>query len=98
MAAEGMDIPKLDTLVFATPKSDVEQAIGRIQRKRPEDRMYPPLVIDVVDSHSVFSRQAKKRHRFYSKMSYNILNTVSQHSSNTVATTINGFACFQLQP
>ena len=31
-AAEGLDIPSLDTLILATPMSDVEQATGRIQR------------------------------------------------------------------
>jgi superfamily II DNA or RNA helicase len=31
-AAEGLDIPALDTLVLATPMGDVEQATGRIQR------------------------------------------------------------------
>lgn len=30
--AEGIDIPAADTLVFATPMSDVEQAAGRIRR------------------------------------------------------------------
>jgi hypothetical protein len=31
-AAEGLDIPSLDTLILATPMGDVEQAVGRIQR------------------------------------------------------------------
>jgi superfamily II DNA or RNA helicase len=96
MAAEGMDIPKLDTLVFATPKSDVEQAIGRIQRKRPEDRQFHPLVIDVVDSHSVFCRQAEKRKKFYTKMGYTILSS-SDATATATATALNGFACFHIQ-
>jgi superfamily II DNA or RNA helicase len=72
MAAEGMDIPKLDTLILASPKGNVEQAIGRVQRKRPEDRLYEPLVIDIVDDFSVFSGQYKKRHTYYKKMKYDI--------------------------
>ena len=34
MASEGLDIPSLNTLLFATPAGcDVEQAVGRILRK-----------------------------------------------------------------
>lgn len=47
MAAEGLDIPELDTLFFLTPKSDVEQAVGRIQRFIEDKK--DPLVIDVID-------------------------------------------------
>ena len=32
MMNEGTDIPALDTLLLATPKSDIEQIVGRIQR------------------------------------------------------------------
>ena len=32
MCAEGIDIPAVDTMTFATPSSDVEQAIGRGRR------------------------------------------------------------------
>ena len=72
MAAEGMDIPKLDTLILASPKGDVEQAVGRIQRKKPEDRQYVPVVIDVVDTFSVFHRQYQRRVKHYQKMGYEI--------------------------
>lgn len=43
---EGFDCPELDTLLFATPKSDVIQAVGRILRKKNENE---PLVIDIID-------------------------------------------------
>ena len=36
MAAEGLDIPKLNTLILASPKSDVQQSCGRILREKPE--------------------------------------------------------------
>ena len=31
-AHEGLDIPTLDTVILATPKSDIVQSIGRIMR------------------------------------------------------------------
>ena len=46
MAEEGLDIKTLTTLIMATPKVDVTQAVGRILRK--EQEVYP-IVIDVVD-------------------------------------------------
>ena len=48
MAKEGLDIPKLDTLVMATPMSDVIQSIGRILRV--EENKKEPIVVDVIDS------------------------------------------------
>lgn len=75
MVSEGFDLPKLDTLVLATSKGDIEQSVGRIQRKHlytQEDNV--PLIIDIVDNFSVFANQFKKRERFYKKMNYTILN------------------------
>nr|QOI90421.1 putative helicase D10 [Pyramimonas orientalis virus] len=75
MVSEGFDLPKLDTLILATSKSDIEQSVGRIQRKHvytEEDNT--PLIIDVVDDFSIFGNQHKKRVKFYKKMNYNILN------------------------
>ena len=54
MAKEGLDIPRLDTLVMATPKGDIVQASGRVQRKHPEKNT--PLIIDIVDTYSVFEQ------------------------------------------
>ena len=59
---EGFDIPELDTLILATPKSDVEQAVGRILRQKNKNE---PLVIDFVDSFSIFKGQFYKRKKFY---------------------------------
>jgi len=47
MLALGTDIPTLRGLVFATPLSDAEQAIGRICRLRADTKS--PIVIDLVD-------------------------------------------------
>ena len=70
MVSEGFDLPKLDTLVMASPKSSVEQSVGRIQRKLITEREYTPLVIDLVDGFSVFKNQAKKRVAFYKKSGF----------------------------
>ena len=71
MASEGLDIPELDTVVFATPISDVQQAIGRITRSHPDKQS--ALVIDVVDPFSVFQRQANARQSFYNKCGYKVV-------------------------
>ena len=71
MASEGLDIKSLTTLLMATPKSDVEQCIGRILRLKHKR----PLVVDVVDQHDFFVRQFTKRKRFYAKEKYKIKRT-----------------------
>lgn len=73
MVSEGFDLARLDTLVLSTSKSDVEQSVGRIQRKhelREEDNV--PLVVDVVDDYSVFGTQFGRRMRFYRKSGYTV--------------------------
>jgi superfamily II DNA or RNA helicase len=67
MASEGYDNPRLDTLLLATPKSDVEQAVGRILRKKNENS---PLVIDIQDFYSNFTYSNYKRLNFYKKRGF----------------------------
>lgn len=71
-ASEGFDMKGLDTLVLASPKTDVVQVVGRILRDKPEDRKNVPLVIDIVDSFSMFVGQAKKRYKYYKSCKYDI--------------------------
>jgi superfamily II DNA or RNA helicase len=66
---EGFDCPKLDTLVFATPKSEITQAVGRILRQKNE---YPPLVYDIVDNIGSFKGQYYKRKKYYISKEYKI--------------------------
>ena len=63
-SGEGFDVPDLDTLILSTPKSDVEQAVGRILRKVNKN---DPVVIDIVDMFSIFKGQYYKRRKFYKK-------------------------------
>lgn len=67
MVAEALDIQSLNTLVMATPAGDVVQMCGRILRKQ---HAVPPLIVDVVDSFSVYIGQSRKRDAFYKKCSY----------------------------
>ena len=72
MAAEGMDIPKLDTVILASPKSDVEQSVGRVFRKKACDRDFHPLIIDIQDNFSMFEKQCGKRMVLYRKSNFTI--------------------------
>lgn len=69
MASEALDIKSLTTLILATPKTDITQAVGRILRVKHAR----PMVIDIVDRHDIFKRQWNKRRIFYQKNKYNIL-------------------------
>ena len=69
MAEEGLDIKTLTTLVMATPKTDVRQAVGRILRQKHNKR----IIIDIVDQHDIFKRQWIKRKRYYKKQKYKIV-------------------------
>lgn len=85
MAAEGLDIPELNTLVLATPRSNVEQSVGRITRKL--DHPVQPLIIDIVDMLPCFANQGIKRRNFYKKLQYNI--EVYEVENNNIIAQIN---------
>ena len=72
LVSEGFDVPALNTLVFASPISSIEQSIGRIQRQKPEDRLYTPLVIDLWDDFSSYRTQGFTRIKFYKKNGYDV--------------------------
>ena len=71
MAEEGLDIKTLTTLIMATPKVDVTQSVGRILRKKHKQA----IVVDIVDSHSLFQRHFAKRKTFYRKSKFKIEQT-----------------------
>jgi superfamily II DNA or RNA helicase len=68
MCSEGLDIPTLTTLVMVTPKTEIEQTVGRILRVKHSS----PLIVDIVDSHEPFQNQWKKRLSFYKKQGYTV--------------------------
>lgn len=70
VAHEGLDIARLDCLVFCTPKADVVQACGRVLRKGNMNRA---LIVDVVDVWSVFNGQAEKRMATYRRSGFSVI-------------------------
>jgi superfamily II DNA or RNA helicase len=80
MAAEALDIKTLTTLIMATPKTDIEQSVGRILREKHSK----PVVVDIIDGHDIFQRQWLKRKIFYKKNNYKIIgvNNKSYHSES----------------
>ena len=80
MASEGLDIKTLTTLVLATPKTEIEQAVGRIMRVRDNN----PLIIDIIDQHDIFKKQWIKRKAFYQKNNYKIMHTDNYSNDNTI--------------
>jgi hypothetical protein len=66
---------QLNTIVLASPKSDVVQSVGRILREKAEVRKFHPLVIDIKDTHPnlrVFEKQCDKRVAYYKRENHDI--------------------------
>ena len=68
MASEGLDIKRLNCLIMATPKKNIEQVVGRILRTKDSK----PVVVDIVDNFSVFAGLAKSRMRFYASKNFHM--------------------------
>lgn len=75
MAAEALDIKTLSTLIMATPKTDIEQSVGRILRAKGQN----PIVVDILDTHEYLKRQWNTRKTFYKKCNYRILSITSDN-------------------
>ena len=82
MAKEGLDIPTLNGLVLACPKSDIIQAIGRIDRVIHEN--IQPVIMDIVDQFSVFESQAKKRFQVFKKKKHQIEDIIVNLETGTM--------------
>jgi superfamily II DNA or RNA helicase len=70
MCKEGFDVAKLNTLIIATPRPDVDQIVGRILRTEKSKRTIDPLIIDIVDP--AFRRQFQERLSLYNKRNYKV--------------------------
>ena len=74
LAKEGLDVPHLRTVVFATPQKDkatVIQSAGRVARKA--DGKDFGMVIDFSDDFGLLYGYEKKRRGYYKKNSYTFL-------------------------
>lgn len=74
LAKEGIDVPNLRYVVFATPEKDsttIQQASGRVGRKS-EGKEYG-TIIDFVDNFGMYKGWYKKRLSVYKKLGYAIM-------------------------
>ncbi len=63
IASEGFNLPELNTLLFATPRSNIKQSIGRIYRK---EHTITPIIIDIIDQNiDIYKAQFYKRKKIY---------------------------------
>jgi superfamily II DNA or RNA helicase len=84
MASEGMNIPALNTVLLATPKSNIEQSVGRILRLKPEERTVMPIILDVLDTAFVgCNGQWAKRRKFYRECGYTVRWSDEESESET---------------
>jgi len=70
LVGEGFDAPAFDTLVLASPRGNVQQFVGRIEREHDDKKR--PRVIDIVDKFSLFEGMSWKRFRFYKSRGFRI--------------------------
>jgi superfamily II DNA or RNA helicase len=62
--SRGTDIPRLNAIILATPRNDLRQVVGRIERANPGKAT--PLVVDFIDeSYSLAQSGGKKRKEYY---------------------------------
>lgn len=74
LAKEGLDVPNLRYVIFATPEKDettVAQAAGRVGRKA--DGKTQGVVVDFVDNFGMFYTWYRKRRAVYRKNSYTFI-------------------------
>lgn len=70
-AHEGLDIPSLDTVILATPKSDIVQSIGRIMRET-HGKKNNPHIYDIFDQWSICHAMYNKRLKVYKNGGFKI--------------------------
>ena len=79
MTAEGYDNKKIDTLIMATPRSSIEQIVGRCMRQKNKNR---PLIVDIMDDLQGLRGQIRKRKKYYRMMKYKIMRDNNDNNDN----------------
>ena len=82
LAHEGLDIPALDTVILATPKSDIKQSIGRIMRETA-GKLNDPLIYDIADQWSVFFAMYRKRLKVYREGGFELSSEATEDAKPT---------------
>ena len=72
MASEAFSVKKLNTVILATPRKNVEQSTGRIFRQRIDERKVAPHIVDIIDSHECHKRRWYIRQKFYKECQYTL--------------------------
>ena len=67
-----ISVKKLNTVILATPRKNVQQSTGRIFRQRIDERKEAPHIIDIIDSHECHKRRWFVRLKFYKECEYTI--------------------------
>jgi len=80
-AHEGLDIPTLDSIILATPKSDITQSIGRIMRETA-GKKNNPRIYDMWDQWSILNSMYMKRRKVYRHGGYKIDDRVEDEKPN----------------
>ena len=70
MASEAFSVKRLNTVILATPRKNVQQSTGRVFRERMEERKVPPHIVDIIDSHDCHKRRWYVRQKFYKECEY----------------------------
>jgi len=70
MAEEAFDCKALNTLIYATPHNNIEQAVGRVLREEKKKRKVIPLIIDLQDMFSSFQKWNLIREKYYKSKGY----------------------------
>lgn len=96
LAKEGLNIPTLNCLIFASPpgrnRDIIDQAVGRILRKFHFD--HAPTVFDLVDDCGNFVKSGQERFKYYQSMGYQ-LTASNPITIGTTLSTINKAAVIE---
>jgi superfamily II DNA or RNA helicase len=86
MASEAMNIKTLNAVALVSPRKKVEQSTGRILRIRPEQRNLEHRILDVIDQHSMYMGQWRKRLTYYKQCGYKLFRLDEQGAVTVMET------------